>query len=309
MFLGWDSMKILFISREQMTLSIDPVLDRLGELSELTVLRFSPDKVRKIKKSLLEIDYSEHDCVVLNIPFRRWYNKKRMLKRFPKLAVYDFDTNRNFLKGDKFYKKYEKFYKKLNHIKLICSGFYNTARYRAMGIDASFISKGYDSGCLCNLMQERDIELGFIGRIEEDLYKDRKVYLKDIEKNLGLQLLRTETKDEYLQALNRIKIFVSADIGYNEYMAKNFEAMACGCLLLAKRQENGEEGALGLIDMHNVVLYSDLEDAKEKAQLLMQNDSLVKDIAARGQKLVEDSLTFRKKGEELYSVLKETYGE
>lgn len=292
-----------------MTLSIDAVLDRLGELSELTVLRFSAEKIKKIKKSLLEIDYAQYDCVVLNIPFRRWYNKKRIVKRFPKLVVYDFDTNRNFLKGDKFYKKYEKFYKKLSHIKLICSGFYNTAKYHEMGVDASFVSKGYDSDALCNLMQERDVELGFIGRIEEDLYKERKVYLKDIEKNLGLKLLRTETKEEYLKTLNRIKIFVSADIGYNEYMAKNFEAMACGCLLLAKRQGNGEEEALGLIDMHNVVLYSDLEDAKEKARLLMQNDSLVKDIAARGQKLVEESLTFRKKGEELYSVLKETYGE
>lgn len=303
-------MKVLFISREKRTLSIDSLLDGLGRNCELTVLRLPPDQVKKIRKTFKEIEYQKYDCVVINVPFRRWYNKARIIKRFPKLAVFDFDTNRNFLKGDDFYNKYTKFYKKLNYIKMICSGYYNTHRYQELGVDASFVSKGYNDKLLTNLGNERDIELGFIGRIDEELYKERKRYLKEIEADCGLKLLRTEYGNEhaYSEMLNRIKIFVSADVGYNEYMAKNFEAMACGCMLLAKRQGNGEEEALGLVDMENVVLYSDLAEAKDKIKLLLSDSKLVEDIARKGQAHAESNLRFTQKGEELYKVLKDKFG-
>lgn len=300
-------MKVLLITRERMTLSVNTVIDRLGELCDLTVIRFSGEQVKKIRKSLKEIDHSGYDCVVLNLPFRRWHNKPRLIKRFSKLAVYEFDTNRNFLKGDKFQNKYAKFCKKLNHIKLICSGFYNTSRFNQLGVDASFVSKGYNNKLLTNLNVTRDIELGFIGRIDDDLYIERKALLKEIQSEFDLKLLRTETETEYLNTLNKIKIFVSADIGYNEYMAKNFEAMGCGCMLLCKEQGHGEEEALGLVDMHNVALYSDAEDAKEKIRTLLQDSALVETIAKNGQKLAETTLSFEKKAEEIFQVLKDKY--
>ncbi|THB64039.1 MAG: hypothetical protein D6B27_11135 [Gammaproteobacteria bacterium] len=301
-------MKILFISREKKTLSIDSVFEGLKQHCDLTVIKFSPEQVKKIRKSFKEINYNDYDCVVINVPFRRWYNKPRLIKKIPNLAVFDYDTYRNFLKGEEFYKKYSKFYKKVKGIRLICSGYYNAQRYKEQGIDACFISKGYDDKNLRNLGLDRDIPLGFIGRINDDLYQDRKIYLSDIRDNFGLQLLRTECKEEYLNTLNRIKIFVSADIGYNEYMAKNFEAMACGCALVAKRQGNGEEEALGLIDMQNVVLYDDLSEAHEKINLLLKDSDLTEKIGSNGQKLVEGSFGLTNKGGELYRLLQEKFG-
>ena len=64
--------------------------------------------------------------------------------------------------------------------------------------------------------------------------------------------------------LNRIRFFVSADIGMGEYMIKNFEAMACGCVLLAYDQGELENEALGFIDMHNIVLYRRLDELRDK---------------------------------------------
>lgn len=300
-------MKILFVTREQMTLSVNTVINKLDELCDLTVMRFSGEQIKKIKKNLKQIDYTPYDCVVLNLPFRRWHNKSWTVRRFPKLAIYEFDTNRNFLKGDKFYKKYQRFCKKVKHAKLICSGYYNTSRYKEMGINTSFVSKGYNNKVLKNIHIERDIQLGFIGKIDGNLYAERRKFLEEMHREYGVELLRTESEQEYLNTLNRIKIFVSADIGYNEYMAKNFEAMACGCMLICKKQGHGEEEALGLIDMENVVLYSDIEQAKERIDFLLQNEDLVNAIAKKGQELAENRLTFEQKGEEIFHVLKEEY--
>ncbi len=296
-------MKVLFVGREKKTLSIDAMLDRLRELCDLTVIKLGPEEIKNIKKTLLSISTDEYDCTVLNLPFRRIANKYRSISKLSRLVIFDYDSNRNFLKGDDYYNKYTKFFKKLEGVKLICSGYYNSKRYMELGVDAHFVSKGYDNTILSNLDHERDIDLGFIGRVDDSLYEERKRYLKGIGEEFDLKIFRTNTKDEYVNLLNRIKIFVSADIGYNEYMAKNFEAMACGCMLLAKQQGNGEEEALGLIDMQNVVLYSDLDDAKDKVRYLLQHESLINGIAYQGQDLAERSLGFGKKAEELFFVI------
>jgi hypothetical protein len=64
--------------------------------------------------------------------------------------------------------------------------------------------------------------------------------------------------EEYCATLNRIRFFVSADVGMGEYMIKNFEAMACGCVLLAFDQGAAENQALGFKGMVNVVFYKDI---------------------------------------------------
>ena len=66
-------------------------------------------------------------------------------------------------------------------------------------------------------------------------------------------------------------------------MAKNFEAMACGCVLVAARQGAGEEEALGFNDMENIVLYDSTDEAIEKIQRLRQDSALRSRIATAGE--------------------------
>jgi len=171
--------------------------------------------------------------------------------------------------------------------RVILTGFNVGERFRQAGLDVYIIPKAFDEKHLKDLGNKRDVEQGFVGRVKNRVYKERQEFLQSLVLNEELKLFKTDPGEEYLLALNRIKIFVSADIGFLEYMAKNFEAMACGCLVLAKRQGGVEEEKLGLIHMENIVLYNDLFDAVNLLSYLKGKPEVVKSIAYNGRKFVE----------------------
>lgn len=303
-------MKVLFVTRAIINpLKNDVMIQCLGNLCDLHVLRLSPEEVNdNIARNLKALNTDDYDCTILHLPFRKIRRKARLLNRMSNIAIYDYDTNRNFLKGDKYYKKYERFYRKLNNnVKIICTGYANSRKFINMGISTEFLTKGYDDRSLTDIKIERDIDLGFIGSVDLKLYKERRIFLETLADEFGVKIFRADSLDEYKKALNRIKIFVSADIGYGEYMSKNFEAMGCGCLLLAMRQGNGEEEALGLEDMENVVLYSDIDEARSKIRLLMEKPSLVEEIAEKGYLHAVNSFGAASKANSLFSMLKSNY--
>jgi glycosyltransferase involved in cell wall biosynthesis len=104
--------------------------------------------------------------------------------------------------------------------------------------------------------------------------------------------LRTSPGKEYNDTLNSITAFFSADINIGEYMAKNFEAMAAGCLLIAYRQGNGEEEALGFKDGENILLYNDRQQASEKINWARDNQEQAKIIAHAGTLYVNTHFSF-----------------
>jgi spore maturation protein CgeB len=73
---------------------------------------------------------------------------------------------------------------------------------------------------------------------------------------------------------------------------KNFEAMAAGCLLIAYRQGNGEEDALGLKDGENLLLYRDKKEALEKIKWVSNNPEQAKTIARLGTEHVITHFSF-----------------
>ncbi len=67
-------------------------------------------------------------------------------------------------------------------------------------------------------------------------------------------------------------------------MIKNFEAMACGCVLLAFDQGAAENEALGFKDMVNVVFYKDIPQLQQKLSQLRANPQLAgRDCAQRAR--------------------------
>jgi len=107
---------------------------------------------------------------------------------------------------------------------------------------------------------------------------------------------RTKSGEDYCNTLNRIRFFVSADVGMGEYMIKNFEAMACGCVLLAFDQGEAENRALGLEDMHNVVLYDSIPVLQEKLRTLRADPAFAERIAANGRELAVSGFSFAQVG-------------
>ncbi|MNH15519.1 hypothetical protein D3C81_834370 [compost metagenome] len=81
-----------------------------------------------------------------------------------------------------------------------------------------------------------------------------------------------------------------------EYMIKNFEAMACGCVLLAFDQGEEENRALGLQDMHNVVFYDSIPTLQEKLRALRADPALAQRIAENGRHLAVSRFSFGEVG-------------
>lgn len=239
---------------------------------------------------LADTDLGEYRRVIVDLPFKYLHKAARQLSRIHGLVIYEEDACQNFLPTSKWHGKFTTFYEKLPNALVINTGAAVSGRLRELGIRSVFIPKGYDESVLTDRGNDRrDIEFGFIGRTRSSVYDDRERFLNDFSKALPLQILRTESADEYCETLNRIKVFVSADIGIGEYMAKNFEAMACGCCLLAARQGDNEEVALGLEDGANVLLYDDLQDAIAKAQSILAQPQKLANIADAGKRLVQQN--------------------
>jgi len=87
-------------------------------------------------------------------------------------------------------------------------------------------------------------------------------------------------------------------------MIKNFEAMACGCVLLAFDQGAQESQALGLKDMHNVVFYKDIPQLQEKLAVLRGDPALAARIARNGCELAVSQFSFARIGQRIVEELK-----
>ena len=128
------------------------------------------------------------------------------------------------------------------------------------------LCQGLRPALLRDLGCKRDIELGFVGSTQRRLRTQGAAgrARKGRESGGDAHQFRRGVS----QHPQPHPFFVSADVGMGEYMIKNFEAMACGCVLLAYDQGEEENRALGFVDMENLVLYRTVVELRDKlAQL------------------------------------------
>lgn len=281
---------------------IDPVYRQLENHANVRSLLLSLRELKALKTLLNGIDHRTIDNLITDIPFKILHKHARALQRLPGPVIYEEDACQNFIASSKWYGRFSDFYRQLPHAQFVVTGHAVSQRLRALGLNAHFLPKGFDESRLYPTGAIRDIPVGFIGRVRSQVYAERAQLLESLAASHGVSLLRTTTIEEYRNTLNRIGVFVSADIGLGEYMAKNFEAMACGCALLAYRQGDGEEEALGLRDMENVVLYRSGEEAADKLTLLLGDEALRTRIADNGQKLAWQRFRYGDLAENLYKL-------
>jgi glycosyltransferase involved in cell wall biosynthesis len=230
-------------------------------------------------------DFSGFDRVIIDNNLRRMGKDYKHLRHIPNLVLFDFDFYINYLPKSECRGKLESVLKTLNEHRLITSGCAIKDDLLAKGFDAAYSPKGYDAHFVRDLGAPRDIEFGFIGRSSHWIYHLRRDMLDQLKRDFGLQVLRTEENEEYGRALNRIKIFVNPDLGYNEIMIKNFEAMAAGCALVAPKPLQEEQACLEWADLENIVLYETYDELVAKVRSLQKDPDRVRQIAKAGQDL------------------------
>jgi hypothetical protein len=289
---------MLLVMAEQRVL-----LDRLYEIvqqhcDECVIHRLSKDQQMHLGRFLASVQHEQFDRVVIFSRVKRLAPQRAVLSCIPGLVFLEHDAYQNYMPSSKYRQRYSRLYKQLPACRALVSGALVARRLHSEGIDAVFVSKGYDEQLLGNQHQSRDIFSGFLGSLKSREYAQRKALLESLAQRTGMLVTRTESGAEYLQTLNRIKVFVSADIGMGEFMIKNFEAMACGCVLLAWSQGE-EDRLLGFEHLHNVVFYSSEQDAVEKLQWLRDEPEQAQRIADNGEAFARDNYAFARVGRDL----------
>lgn len=296
-------MKILLLVQKEQRVILDRFYESIENNSDCDTRWLTSVEQANLKKYFhRNVDLRKYDRVVMFLRFKKELKQIGFIKTVPNLVILEHDAYQNFIEC-KYTGKFLYYYNKMPWVRVLSSGATVTRRLQEKGVDAIFVPKGYDQYLLRNLSLVRDIELGFIGSTKSVTYSQRKDFLEQLSIDEKLLVTRTKSGDEYLKTLNRIRFFVSADIGMGEYMIKNFEAMACGCVLFAYDQGEEENIALGFKDMENIVLYRSLVDFKEKLEKLRCDVTLAEQIANRGQKLAEQNLTFDHLGKKVVEAL------
>jgi glycosyltransferase involved in cell wall biosynthesis len=296
-------MRTLLLVQAKQRIILDRFYDsivRNGKDCELR--RLSSEQQDNLRRYFADVDTSSYDRIVLFLRFKKEIRQRRFLRTLPNLVILEHDAYQNYAQG-KYHGEFSRHYRALPWSRIICSGYVLAERLRDEGFDAVFVGKGYDQQLLANLKQPRDIELGFLGSIESRIYSRRKELLEQLASRENLLIKRTQSGEEYAQMLNRIRYFISADVGMGEYMIKNFEAMACGCVVLAWNQGAAENAGLGLRDMENIVLYESLHELQQKLGQLRASPGLADSIAAAGQALVEQHYSWEKLGARVVEVM------
>ena len=296
-------MKVLFLVQKEQRAILDRLYEGVSAHCECDIRWLRREEQRNLRSYFrLEVDVSRYDRIVLFLRFKQEIRQVSFIRTLPNLVILEHDAYQNYIEC-KYTGKFSAHYRRLPWVRVISSGFMVTERLREEGFDAVFVPKGYDQTLLHDLGRERDIELAFVGSTNSVAYSGRKALLDELASVEPLVVTRTKSGDEYRDMLNRIRFFVSADVGMGEYMIKNFEAMACGCVLLAFDQGEAENRALGFEDMHNIVFYRDIPELQEKLERLRSDPGLVAAIAQRGRDLATSQYSFARLGQRIVEAL------
>ncbi|AEA66649.1 MULTISPECIES: glycosyltransferase [Pseudomonas] len=292
-------MKIMLLVMDEQRVILDRLYAVVREnCDDCTIYRLSKPQQMKLGKFLASVNYEDFDRVVIFSRVKRLAPQLSVLKCIPGLIFLEHDAYQNYMPESKYQGVYSRLYRRLPSCRALVSGAVVARRMQAENIDAVFVSKGYDEQMLRNTDSVRDIPIGFLGSLKSTEYAQRKALLESLVQRTGMLVTRTQSGREYLETLNRIKIFVSADLGMGEFMIKNFEAMACGCVLLAWSQGE-EDRLLGFEDMENTVFYRSEDEAVQKLELLQRDPELAARIARNGQAFAESRYSFARVGRAL----------
>ncbi|WP_136478448.1 glycosyltransferase [Pseudomonas sp. DG56-2] len=289
-------MKVLFLVQKEQRAILDRLYDGVAAHCECDLRWLSSDDQRNLRSYFRrEVDVEKYDRIVFFLRFKQEIRQVGFIQTVPNLVILEHDAYQNYIPC-KYTGKFSAHYRQMPWVRVISSGYMVSERLRQEGFDAEFVPKGYDQQLLADQGRERDIELAFVGSTNSVAYSGRKALLDELAQVENLLVTRTKSGEEYCDTLNRIRFFVSADVGMGEYMIKNFEAMACGCVLLAFDQGEAENRALGLQDMHNVVLYDSIATLQEKLKVLRADPALVERIGINGRDLAVSQFSFAQVG-------------
>jgi glycosyltransferase involved in cell wall biosynthesis len=298
-------LNVLFLVQAEQRAILDRLYEGIAGACDSCDIRWlNSDEQANLKRYFHEnVDISKYDRILFFLRFKKEMRQWRFIRTLPNLVILEHDAYQNYIPC-KYTGKFSAHYRRMPWVRIISSGAGVSQRLRNEGFDACFVPKGYDQALLSYQGRERDIELAFVGSTKSVAYSGRKAFLDELGRHENLLVTKTKSGEEYCDTLNRIRFFVSADVGMGEYMIKNFEAMACGCVLLACDHGTLENAALGFVDMENLVLYRNVAELREKLDALRGAPERAAAIAESGRRLVEQRYGFSAIGRQIVEAMR-----
>lgn len=298
-------MNVLFLVQAEQRAILDRLYDGIAQACDSCDVRWlSSEEQANLQRYFREhVEVAKYDRILFFLRFKKEMRQWRFIRTLPNVVILEHDAYQNYIPC-KYTGKFSAHYRRMPWVRVISSGALVSQRLRKEGFDACFVPKGYDQALLKCTERERDIELAFVGSTKSVAYSGRKALLDELGQHEKLLVTKTKSGEEYCETLNRIRFFVSADVGMGEYMIKNFEAMACGCVLLAYDHGELENAALGFVDMENLVLYRTVAQLREKLALLRADPELALRIAQAGRRLAEEQYGFDRIGGKIVDAMR-----
>jgi hypothetical protein len=280
-------LNVLVISIEERNPKNSRLYEYLSQKCNLVLIKLTRIQARKFYNHINFKDCDRYDRVLVDLPFRLIFAHVKKFRRIKRLVFYEEDSCQNYIKESRWHGKFSKFYKSIPGARALTTSGFVATEFIKNGIDAVYIGKAFDESVIYNKSQHRPIKHAFVGRTGSKVYELRKKMLNDVARLIPLKFPRAEPGPGYNDLLNEIVYFISSDAGLGEYMIKNYEALAAGCLLCTYRIPS-EDGLIGFKDMVNVVLYSSADELVKKIDLIESNRELKKTIIENGLKLTKE---------------------
>lgn len=270
------------------------VYDEVQKRCDAELICLKKRQLRRFPEFLRKIPLEQYQAVWMDIGFKYMHEAVEQINRCRHTVFYEEDAVQDDLDTSPWKDRFSAFYHQIDSSTLFTTGLSASESLKQKGVPNRLSIKGYDPEQLFRIEEiDKTIAAGFIGSTNASVYQSRKQLIDHLIDRDALTVCDpVDYGRPYRELLNRIQVFVSADIGLGEYMAKNFEAMACACVLLAYRQKNGEEERLGLISGENCFLYSTPNEALAIIEELRRDPEQRRRVAYAGQQLAQQSFSF-----------------
>lgn len=183
---------------------------------------------------------------------------------------------------------------------VLCAIESDQIHFSGLGTKTHYFPNAVDTDLIQPIFNASKIhKIGFCGT----LFPERESLINNIEKELDIKIQKDIWHIGYdmVTAINSYHIHlnktISKDINY-----RVFETLACKATLLTNYTENIDKL---FTDMHDVVIYHNMQDLIYKIKLLLNNTELAKNIAEAGYSKVIQNHTYRHRASELIKIIKE----
>jgi len=154
---------------------------------------------------------------------------------------------------------------------------------------------GVDAGFFSNRRISRMQDILFLGSTRWKHYPDRVQMVNTMKRVFGKKFFHKSKLDiygaDYVDLLNRFKIFVSAGDVDKGFFMKYLEVMACGCLLIS--QSSPCFSKLGFEEGKHLIFYDTFQELVDKAKYYLEHEEERKEIAMEGRKFVVENHTWK----------------